>query len=47
MALRKNSSYLPLRLRDRHQWCLMVPWLLSYGLITALWAFLFLPASIP
>ena len=53
-GLRKNSSFLPLpstwrqklRLRDKHQYCLLVPWLLSYGLITALWTFLALPATI-
>ena len=53
-GLRKNSSFLPLpstwrqklRLRDKHQYCLLVPWLLSYGLITLLWTFLALPATI-
>ena len=53
-GLRKNSSFLPLpstwrqklRLRDKHQYCLLVPWLLSYGLMTLLWTFLALPATI-
>ena len=53
-GLKKNSSFLPLpstwrqnlKLRDKHQYCLLLPWLLSYGLITFLWTFLALPATI-
>ena len=53
-GLRKNGSFLPvpdtwrqkMRLRDKYQYCLLLPWLLVYGLITIVWAILFIPLSV-
>ena len=53
-GLRKNGSFLPvpdtwrqrMRLRDKYQYCLLVPWLLVYGLITIIWAIVLLPAAV-
>ena len=53
-GLRKNRSFLPvpdtwrqkIRLRDKHQYCLLVPWVVIYGLLTLLWCMLFVPAYV-
>ena len=51
-GLRKNGSFLPvpdtwrqsLKLRDKYQWCLLVPWIIFYGLVTGLWSLASVPA---
>ena len=51
-GLRKNGSFLPvpdtwrqsLKLRDKWQWCLLVPWIILYGLVTGLWSLASVPA---
>ena len=51
-GLRKNGSFLPvpdtwrqsLKLRDKYQWCLLVPWIILYGLLTGLWSLASVPA---
>ena len=50
-GLRKNQTFLPvpiavrkkIRLRDAHQYCLILPWVVIYGLITMLWFVLVVP----
>ena len=51
VGLRKNHSFLPvpaylrqkIRLRDAHQYCLILPWVVIYGLLTMIWAMLAVP----
>ena len=51
-GLRKNGSFLPvpdtwrqsLKLRDKYQWCLLVPWIILYSLLTGLWSLASVPA---
>ena len=53
-GLRKNHSFFPIpvalrgkvRLRDAHQYCLIVPWVLIYGLLTMIWSLLAIPVMV-
>ena len=53
-GLRKNHSFLPvpaylrqkIRLRDAHQYCLILPWVVIYGLLTMLWSMLAVPLMV-
>ena len=53
-GLRKNGSFLPvpdtwrhkMKLRDKYQFCFLIPWILVYGLITVIWSVVFLPATV-
>ena len=51
-GLRKNGSFLPvpdtwrqrMKLRDKYQYCLLMPWIIVYGLITVCWSLVIIPA---
>ena len=53
-GLRKNGSFLPvpdtwrqkMKLRDKYQFCFLIPWIIVYGLITVIWSVVFLPATV-
>lgn len=53
-GLRKQTDFLPvpdtwrskLRLRDRHQFCLLVPWILVHSFAAILWALFFVPVLV-
>jgi hypothetical protein len=50
-GLRKQAAFLPvpdtwrlrLRLRDRHQYCLLLPWIAAHTLIVLIWGLLLVP----
>jgi len=53
-GLRKQSGFLPvpdtwrsrIRLRDRHQYCLLLPWIGVHGLLTLIWSLLLVPVLV-
>ena len=53
-GLRKQSDFLPvpdtwrsrIRLRDRHQYCLLLPWIGVHGLLTLVWSLLLVPVLV-
>jgi len=53
-GLRKRSDFLPvpdtwrsrMRLRDKHQFCLLIPWIIIYSFITLCWSIMLVPVLV-
>merc|ERR1712098_479591 len=53
-GLRKNGSFLPvpdtwrqrMKLRDKYQYCFLIPWIIVYGFITICWSLIIIPALV-